>query len=73
MIDKAVEVGLVGEGEVSLEEDAIVAAENGDDRRGELDAERVGRWHGVLLQKGASATPFCKQNAFCVFASLVAA
>jgi hypothetical protein len=58
MVHEAVEVGLVGEGEVSLEEDAIVAAENGDDGRGEPDEKRVRRLHGVLLQKGACATPF---------------
>jgi hypothetical protein len=58
MVHEAVEVGLVGEGEVSLEEDAIPAAENGDDGRGELDEKRVRRLHGVLLQKGACATPF---------------
>src|SRR5262249_41405923 len=58
MVHEAVEVGLVGEGEVPLEDKAIMAAENGDDGRGELDEERVRRVHGVLLRKGASATPF---------------
>jgi hypothetical protein len=58
IVHEAVEVGLVGEGEVSLEEDAILAAENGDDGRGELDEKRVRRLHGLLLQKGACATPF---------------
>jgi len=72
-IDEAVEVGLVREGEVPFEDHAIMAGENGDDGRGELDEKRVGRLHGVLLRKGASATPFCAQNAFCAFASLVAA
>jgi hypothetical protein len=58
MIDEAVEVGLVGEGKVSLEDHSILATQNGDDGRSELDEERVRRGHGVLLQKGACATPF---------------
>ena len=58
MIDEAVEVGFVGEGKVSLEDHSILATQDGDDGRSELDEERVSRWHGVLLRKGASATPF---------------
>jgi hypothetical protein len=58
MIDEAVEVGLVGERQVSLEDDSIMAAKSGDDGGSKLDEERVGRLHGVLLQKGASTTPF---------------
>jgi hypothetical protein len=58
MIDEAVEVGLVGEGQVPFEDEAIMAAENGDNGRGELDEESVRRLHGVLLRKGACATPF---------------
>jgi hypothetical protein len=58
MIDEAVEVGFVREREVSLEDHAILAAQDGDDGRGELDEKRVRRLHGVLLQKGASATLF---------------
>jgi len=58
MIDEAVEVGFVGEGKVALEDHSILATQNGDDGRSELDEERVRRWHGVLLRKGASATPF---------------
>src|SRR5262249_6737146 len=46
MIDEALKVGLVGDGEVALEADAILAAENGDAGRGELDEERVRRLHG---------------------------
>jgi hypothetical protein len=73
VVHEAVEVVFVGEGEVSLEDDAIMAAENGDDGGGELDEEGVARLHGVLLRKGASATPFCAQNASCVLTALVAA
>jgi len=58
MINKAVKVGLIGEREMSLEDYAIMAGKNGDDGRGELDEKRVRRWHGVLLQKGISTTPF---------------
>jgi hypothetical protein len=58
MIDEAVEVGFVREREVSLEDDSILAAQDGDDGRGELDEKSVRRLHGVLLRKGASATPF---------------
>jgi hypothetical protein len=58
MIDEAVEVGLVREGEVPLEDHSIMAGKGGDKGRGELGEERVRRVHGVLLQKGASATPF---------------
>jgi hypothetical protein len=42
------------------------------DGRSERDDERVGI-HGVLLRKGASATPFWMQNASCAYSSLVAA
>jgi hypothetical protein len=56
-----------------LEDDSIMAGEGGDNGRGELDEEGVRRLHGVLLRKGASATPFCKQNASCALTSLVAA
>jgi hypothetical protein len=73
MIDEAIKAGFVGEREVSLEDHSIMAAENGDDGRSELDEESVRRGHGVLLQKGACVTPFCKQNAFCALSSLVAA
>jgi hypothetical protein len=73
MVYEAVEVVFVGEREVSLEDDAIMAAENGDEGGVELDEEGVRRLHGVLLRKGASATPFCKQNASCALTSLVAA
>jgi hypothetical protein len=58
MIDEAIKVGFVGEREVSLEDHSIMATENGDDGRSELDEKSVLRGHGVLLQKGASATPF---------------
>ena len=58
VVDEAVKVGLVGEGEVPLEDQSIMAGQNGDEGRGELGEERVRRVHGVLLQKGASATPF---------------
>jgi hypothetical protein len=58
MIDEAIEVGFIGEREVSLEDHSIVATENGDNGGSELDEESVRRWHGVLLQKGVSATPF---------------
>jgi len=58
MIDEAIEVGFVREREVSLEDHSIMAAKNGDDGGGELDEKRVRRMHGVLLQKGASVTPF---------------
>ena len=40
MIDEAIEVGLVGEGQMSLEDHSIMAAEDGDNGRGELDDER---------------------------------
>jgi hypothetical protein len=52
MIDEAIEVSLVGEGKVSLEDDSIMATQDGDNGRGELAEKRVRRWHGVLLQKG---------------------
>jgi hypothetical protein len=42
---------------MALEEDSIEAAKNGDTGRSEWDDKWVGI-HGVLLQKGASATPF---------------
>jgi hypothetical protein len=58
MIDEAIKVGVVGEREVPLEDHAIVAAENGDDGGSELDEESVRLSHGVLLQRGMSATPF---------------
>ena len=51
MIDKTIEVGIVAEGEVALEEDAIKAAENGNDRGGELDDKTVVGRHGVLLRR----------------------
>ena len=57
VVDEAVKVDFVGEREVSLEDQSIVAGKNGDEGRGELGEERVRR-HGVLLQRGASATPF---------------
>jgi hypothetical protein len=50
MVHEAVEVGLVAEGEVSLEEDAIEAGQDGDKGRGELGDKRVRRLHGVLLR-----------------------
>jgi hypothetical protein len=50
MIDKAIEVGVVTEGEVAPEEEAIQAAENGADGAGELDDKSVVRRPGVLLQ-----------------------
>jgi hypothetical protein len=58
VVNEAIEVGFVGEGKVSLKDHSILATQDGDDGRSELDEERVGRWHGVLLQEGASATPF---------------
>jgi hypothetical protein len=58
VVDEAVEVDLVGEGEVALEDQSIRAGQNGDEGRGELGEERVRRLHGVLLRKGASAAPF---------------
>jgi hypothetical protein len=58
MIDEAIEVDLIGEGEMSLEDHSIMASQNGDNGWGELDEKRVRRWHGVLLRKGACATPF---------------
>jgi hypothetical protein len=58
VVDEAVEVDLVGEGEVTLADQSIGAGQNGDEGRGELGEERVRRLHGVLLRQGASATPF---------------
>src|SRR5713101_7701215 len=58
MIDEAIEVGFVGERQVSLEDYSILATKGGDDGGSELDDKRVRRLHGVLLRKGASATPF---------------
>jgi hypothetical protein len=57
MINEAVEVGFSGEREVPLEDHSIVTTENSDKGRSELDEESVRRCHGVLLQKGACATP----------------
>jgi hypothetical protein len=58
MIHEGVETPFIAKGEMPLEEDSIGAGENGDDGRSELDEKRIGRIHGVLLQKGDSATPF---------------
>jgi hypothetical protein len=58
MIDEAIKVSFVGEREVSLEDYSIMATKGGDDGRSKLDEERVRHWHGVLLRKGACATPF---------------
>jgi hypothetical protein len=58
VVNEAIEVGFVAEGEVSLEDHSILTTQDGDDGRSELDEERVRHLHGVLLRKGASATPF---------------
>jgi hypothetical protein len=58
VVNEAIEVGFIAEGEVSLEDHSILTTQDGDDGRSELDEERVRPLHGVLLQKGASATPF---------------
>jgi hypothetical protein len=50
MVHEAVEVGFAAEGEVSLEDHAIEAGQDGDKGRGELGDERVRRLHGVLLR-----------------------
>jgi hypothetical protein len=57
-VHKAVEVGLAAERQMSFEDDSIRAGEDGDEGRSELDDERIRVAHGVLLQRGASATPF---------------
>src|SRR5262249_41600881 len=73
VINKAVEVGIIAKGEMALEDDSIEAAENGDEGSSELDGERVGVGHGVLLRDGACATPFWPQNAAFALSALVAA
>src|SRR5262249_47434310 len=57
-VHEAVEVGLAAEGQVAFEDDSIGAGEDAEEGRSELDEERAGAVHGVLLRKGASATPF---------------
>jgi hypothetical protein len=73
MIDEVIEVGIIAKGKIALEDDSIEAAQNGDNAGSELDDKGILVQHGVLLQKGASTSPFCLQNASSAFSFLVAA
>jgi hypothetical protein len=64
VIDEAVQVRVVTEGQIAFEKDTVVAVENSYNRRSEALREAVIRRHGVLLLLGCrQATPIGKQNA----------
>jgi hypothetical protein len=49
VIDEAVETGIVAEGQVAFEKDAVMAVQKGYNRRSEALCKAVVRRHGVLL------------------------
>jgi hypothetical protein len=58
MIHEGVEACFIAKGEMPFEDHSIRTGEDSDNGRSELDEKRIGYVHGVLLQKGASVTPF---------------
>ncbi len=61
-IDEAYEDLPIGDGQITLEDNAIKTREH-DDQAGKLDDEARKRLHGVLLQGGCLDNTILRQNA----------
>jgi hypothetical protein len=66
VIDEAFEGRPIGDGQVTLEDDAVKTGEHSDDQTGKLDDEARQRLHGVLLPCGCLDNTILKaERRFC--------